>query len=188
MRNFLFLACLGTSLLSFSVSIPTSASASDKLCDRVGLYGEALTFSHHLSDNGAPPGGYNETNTGASIGAVCKKTYQLFDLNTSLGLIAFKNSYNKTSKGIALGANLSRPVYDRWDAFAGVNIVAVDGYEDLSDDARIGDETGILPAIAIGTSYNFTSNIAFRATANIVPSVGAADGLILPTIGIQYLY
>ena len=87
-----------------------------------------------------------------------------------------------------MGLNLSTPVADRWDIFGGTNIALVDGYEDLNSSARIGDEYAFLPAIAGGVSYNFTNNISFRATANVIPDVGDSDGVFLPTLGIQYLY
>lgn len=165
-----------------------SIDAHAKWCDRVGLYAEALTFSEHLSDDHAPAGGYNEDNPGLSFGGVCKNELQNFDFNTTAGVIVFKNSYDDTSKGVALGLNLSTPIYDRWDVFGGTNIAIVDGYEDLSNNARIGDETAVLPAIAAGVSYNFTENISFKGTANIIPSIGDSDGVFLPTFGIQYLY
>lgn len=158
------------------------------MCHRVGLYAEALTISEHIGDEYAPPGGYNEENLGLSAGAVCKHHFTNFDVNGSFGGIVFDNSYDDTSMGVVLGLNISTPIYDRWDIFGGTNIAIVDGYEDLNDDVRIGDETAILPAIAGGVSYNFTDNVSFRATANVIPSIGSSDGVFLPTFGIQYLY
>ena len=178
-------------LALFSLTICLSLGAYEanaKWCDRVGLYAEAMAFSEHLSDDHAPAGGYNEDNPGLSIGGVCKKQQRNFDINMNAGLIAFKNSYDDTSKGVALGLNLSTPIYEGWDVFGGTNIVVVDGYEDLADNARFGDETAVLPTFAAGVSYNFTNNIAFKGTANIIPSVGDSDGVFLPTFGIQYLY
>lgn len=174
------------SFLAAACSFTSAAHA--KLCERTGIYGEALFISEHLSDDQAPIGGYNENNTGISIGGVCKNYFENFDLNGSVGLIVFDNSYDDISTGITFGLNLSTPIYERWDVFGGTNIAIVDGYEDLADNARIGNEIAILPAIAAGLSYNFTDNISFRGTANIIPSVGDSDGVFLPTIGIQYLY
>lgn len=162
--------------------------AQAKWCERVGIYAEGMAFSEHLSDDHAPPEGYNEDNPGLSLGGVCKNQFQNFDLNANAGVIIFKNSYHDTSKGVALGLNLSTPIYDRWDIFGGTNIAIVDGYQDLSDNVRIGDETAILPAIAAGVTYNFTNNLSFKGTANVVPSIGDSDGVFLPTFGFQYLY
>lgn len=175
-----------STLLACSLLSPSVVDA--KLCERVGLYAEVLTFSEHLGDDFEPAGGYNEENPGLSLGGVCKNHFTHFDLNASAGAIVFKNSYDDTSTGITLGLNLSTPVYGQWDVFGGTNIAIVDGYEDLDDSVRIGDEIAILPAIAAGVSYNLTNNISLRGTANIVPSVGDADGVFLPTFGIQYLY
>ena len=173
-------------VLLLTILLPLTAHA--KWCERVGLYAEAMAFSEHLTDDHAPAGGYNEDNPGGSLGGVCKNHFTNFDLNASAGLIVFKNSYDDTSKGVTFGLNLSTPIHDRWDIFGGTNIAVVDGYEDLADNSRIGDETAVLPAFAAGVSYNFTNNISFRGTANIVPSVGDSDGVFLPTLGIQYLY
>lgn len=159
-----------------------------KLCDRVGIYGEALIFSEHLDDSQAPIGGYNEDNKGLSIGAVCKNEYTYFDWNNALGLIVFNNSYDNTSKGIAFASNLSAPIYGEFDGFGGINIAVVDGYNALSETIRIGDETAILPALTAGIAYNLSENISLRVTANLVPGVSDADGVFLPTFGAQYLF
>ncbi len=158
------------------------------MCEQVGIYAEVLTVSEHLSDKQTPIGGYNEDNPGLSAGGVCKNPYQYFDLNVNAGAIMFQNSYDNLSTGIVLGANLSRPLYERIDIFGGTNIAIVDGYDDLDSSARIGSEIAVLPALTVGLSYNFTNRISFRGTANVIPSVGDADGVFLPTFGIQYLY
>ncbi len=177
-----------TAIALLSTAIFYTFPAHAKWCERVGVYAEAMVFSEHLSNDHAPKGGYNEDNPGLAVGGVCKNEFSNFDLNTNAGLIAFKNSYDDTSKGVTLGLNLSTPILEQWDVFGGTNIVIVDGYQNLADNARIGDETAVLPAVVAGLTYNFTDHISVKGTANFIPSIGDSDGVFLPTFGLQYLY
>jgi hypothetical protein len=143
--------------------------------------------SHHLSDDDAPAGGYNEKNNVILIKLGREYNWKPnWKYALSIGYTEFDNSYNRNSNGYGVGAEAIYLMGYNTSFYGGGDFGFVSGYQDnVNNDFVIFDKYIPFLALNAGFEYMFNDKLpSIRLGGKYVPgSVIDSDDVIAFTFG-----